>query len=247
MQINGEIVNFLLIAAIVIALIQVIFNSIRVEAPVAEPPTMKEPSVKNISTFDNSGPPGFDETDLIGYNLEDLTPALTGTESGMEYAPAKVKLLEKDTQKEQYINKFLTGQQTQCPLPAQSRREFHNDFFSFRDKTYENSSMQYDTVDMVQDLYLSGNNSIARQHPNMRIKDVFDNMTQAPNAYVRDCVRLPKFDNVNPQGYYNSFGTPGLSLTRDNWSYDNEQANNGGEIQPGLYANDLSATSHMAI
>lgn len=128
-----------------------------------------------------------------------------------------------------------------------STKEFHDDFFGFRDRTYQNSSMREDPVDKIQTLYLSGNISEARRYPNMKIKDLFDEATKGPNLYERQCVRVPQFDNVNPEGHYVSYGTPGMSLSRDKWQYDNEKIINGGEIENGIYGNDLYAGTNFPV
>ncbi len=118
-----------------------------------------------------------------------------------------------------------------------STKEFSDDFFSFRDSTQMNSSMRFDAVDKIQDLYLSGNLEHAKGFPeNVKIKDLFDCATSGPTIYKRSCVRLPTFDNMNPVGHYASYGTPGLYATADQWQYPNEKIMNGGEIDNGIYA-----------
>jgi len=138
---------------------------------------------------------------------------------------------------------------TSCGLdnPPQTRKEFHNDFFKFRDLTYNNSSIREDAVDRIVDLYLSGNLEQTRLNSNIRIKDLFDCTTAGPNLYSRQCVRLPDFDNINPKGYYLSYGTPGMHLTRDNWNYPNEKISNGGPIRTGLTANDPAQSNQMSL
>lgn len=144
-----------------------------------------------------------------------------------------------------YLKKFVLGTQEECGKPPQTAKEFHKDFFNFRDNTNWNSSMREDAVDKVSKLYLDGNRSEARRYPNMKIKDLFNEATKGPNLYERQCVRLPSFDNINPDGYYTSYGTPGTHLTRDNWTYNNEKIMNGGEIENNLFANDKYSNKYM--
>lgn len=131
----------------------------------------------------------------------------------------------------------------------QTPNEFQEDFYNFRDKTQNNSSMRYDPVDKVSSLYLSGNLSDARGYgENVKIKDLFDNATKAPvNLYSRSCVRIPKFDNVNPDGYYLNEGTPGLHLTRDEWTYDNENILNGGSMDGNIYPHETFNTENFEL
>lgn len=129
-----------------------------------------------------------------------------------------------------------------------STKEFSDDFFGFRDRTQINSSMRFDAVDKIQDLYLSGNLEHARGFPeNVKIKDLFDCATSGPSIYKRSCVRLPEFDNMNPVGNYVTTGTPGTSLTRDVWQYPNEKIMNGGEIDNGVYGNDAYASTNFPV
>ncbi len=130
-----------------------------------------------------------------------------------------------------------------------SAKEFSDDFFGFRDRsTFMNSSIRFDAVDKIQDLYLSGNLSHARGFPeNTKIKDLFDCATSGPTIYKRSCVRLPTFDNMNPVDDHVSYGTPGLYATADQWQYPNEKIINGGEIDNGVYGTDAYASTNYPV
>lgn len=158
------------------------------------------------------------------------------------------RLREIDEEVETYIDKSLINKDV-CPKIKQTTSEFHKDFFNFRDKTENNSSLVVDSVDKVLDLMLSGNLSQNRRYPNMKIKDIYDYSTAGPNLYERDCVRLPQFDNINNDGYGFKLGTSttNMSLTRDNWTYKNENIINGGEIENGIYADDPSRNTHFPV
>ncbi len=146
-----------------------------------------------------------------------------------------------------YLTKFLLGEREECPKPAKPIKQFHKDFFNFRDLTQVNTSIRMDAVDKIQQLYLQGNTSEARRYPNMKIKDIFDEVTKAPSLYHRQCVRLPKFENINYDGYYMSYGQHPMDLTRDNWRYSREKVINGAEISNGMYGNDPDANMNMPI
>ncbi len=137
-----------------------------------------------------------------------------------------------------YVQKILLGNNEVCPEKTQSKKDFHKDFFSFRDSVYNISTWRNDPVDKITSLYLDGNRSQARRYPNMKIKDLFDNLTSGPNLYERQCVRLPKYDNINPNGYRFSYGNPGMQSVRDNWEYPNEKIMNGGEIVNNIYGHE---------
>ena len=170
-----------------------------------------------------------------------------------------------------YLDKFLLNEYEKCPdtiaatiqpKNRESADEFHKNFFNFRDKTLNSSSFRVDPVDKITQLYLQGNISGARRYPGMKISDLFDSITAGPKLYERQCVRLPhtqsdgsqtsrlrqrKFDNVNYDGYYMNYGSPGLSLTRDEWTYDKEKIMNGGEIVDNLYPNDLEYNNKLPV
>lgn len=142
-----------------------------------------------------------------------------------------------------YVNKDYVGENTPCPPIKQvkSAKQFHKDYFGFRDKTLNSSSFREDPVDKINRLCLDGNTGAAKRFPNIKIKDLFDKVTSGPNLYDRQCVRLPSYDNVNYDGYYTNSGVTGLELTRDNWRYKDEYVMNGGKIVDGLYPHDLEA------
>ncbi len=151
-----------------------------------------------------------------------------------------------------YMQNFLNNTQEEKIKPAISRKQFHNDFFGFRDLTEQNSSIRQDPVDLIQQMYLDGNLGAARRFPNMKIKDIFDAATQGPNLYERQCVRLPHFDNINFDGYLMSNGSPGLMTTRTDWEYDNEKIMNGGKITDyqdtqNLYPHDNEYENQMPV
>lgn len=138
---------------------------------------------------------------------------------------------------------------SKCPdhVKPQTAKQFHQDFFGFRDLTEQNSSMRYDAVDRINDLYLSGNTSPARGYPCKKIKDIYDGITGLPSQYSRQCVRVPKFDNINHEGYRISYGSTGTMLTRPHWNYKHEKIMNGGNISESLYPNDLEANPHLPV
>lgn len=133
------------------------------------------------------------------------------------------------------VNRSLFGQNGICPPPVKNRKQYFSDFYGFRDLTENNSSQRVDAVDRVQQLYLDGNLDEAHRYPNMKIRDLFDEVTATgPSLYQRSCVRVPKFDDVNFDEYYMSPGTHPMQITGDTWLYPNERVMSGGEFSRGL-------------
>lgn len=57
-------------------------------------------------------------------------------------------------------------------------KEFHKDFFGFRDKTEHNSSMRKDAVDNMVQLQLYGTTGEALQSHDAKISDIYDCITK---------------------------------------------------------------------
>lgn len=131
------------------------------------------------------------------------------------------------------VTKYMTGEHETCHT-VKSRKKFNDDFFRFRDLTENNSSERFDPVDKIQQLKLDGNLGQIERRPNMKIMDLYDEITSEPNLYKKSCYRLPTFDSVNFDGYYMSAGTHPIQITADLWKYPNEKVMNGGDIRPGL-------------
>jgi len=226
MVINQNVISYALLAIVIIVIVHLLFNN-----------------SKFVDTYDgkirkrNFVPMTYNkpETKIYDFHSDEVS------------SDGDCPVTRNDDNHSQYLQKTLLGTREVCPNPTQSTKNFHNDFFNFRDSIYQNSSIREDSVDKIQSLYLDGNLSQARRYPNMKIKDLFDELTKGPNLYERQCVRLPQFDNINPDGYHLSYGTPGTSLTRDNWSYKNEKIMNGGRIVDDLYPNDNHANNNLVL
>lgn len=104
----------------------------------------------------------------------------------------------------------------QCDLPTQTADEFHKDFFSFRDKVYWDSSNYEDPVDRMVEMNLDGNFGGAGQ-PNMRIKDIYDEVTKGTDLYKKQGDRLYHYDNIMPDKWNVSPGVPPTYIVPDIW------------------------------
>jgi len=105
-----------------------------------------------------------------------------------------------------------------CGKKSKSIRQFHDEFFGFRDHTCDNSSMRVDTVDKVLDMQSDG--VLDKIDQPIKIGDIYDNLTHNMNLYDKNCARTVGFDNINHEGYNIHYGTAGLSNTRDIWKYE---------------------------
>jgi len=134
-------------------------------------------------------------------------------------------------------NEIIDGHKEICPINAQSIKDFNKDFFNFRDKTHNNSSIIYDAVDKVTDLTLNGGwwtppvgEEVAK------ISDIYDKLTQRPD-FQTACTRIPSFDSVMYDGYEPKSVT-GLYSNGNEFVYDKELSINGGKLEDKLYPND---------
>lgn len=248
MVLNADIINFVVIAVAIMIIIHMLFkkNKLNINNKIDQIVIDKDENKKefeddfvdgnNDENSNSSSVSSIEGFDAVRYNLK---------ENRANTQPCPVK--ENDKFAKKYITKYLFDSGIHCPNkvpPVISKKQFHNDFFNFRDKTYNSSSFREDPVDKIKRLYLDGNRDIARRYPNMKIMDLFDEITRGPKLYERQCVRLPYFDNVNHDGYYVNSGSSGLRLTRNNWNYENEKVMNGGSINGHYYPHDLHASTN---
>ena len=144
----------------------------------------------------------------------------------------------------EYVNKFLLDTQQHCSYikPVKTIDEFHKNFFSFRDMIEQNDSYGPDPVDKMNDI-------IANQTDltNKKIKDIYDEMTKGPNINTKISNRLPKFDNINYDGWTINNGSPGMYNTMNEWKYDNEKVMNGGQFDNMIRPEDPMHDEHLRI
>lgn len=175
--------------------------------------------------------------DIIRFKKEDI-PILKRS------VPAPIKG-DHEYQHIDYLTDNLSPKTENCMLPPKSSKKFHNDFFSFRDMTQLNSSMRKDAVDNINSMILNGNVEQARRQPNMKIQDIYNEAVKTPERYHDNCTRLPYFDNTNPHGWHDNYGTPGIHITRDNWEYPNEKIINGGNITDMMTGHDPHSDNNL--
>ena len=125
-----------------------------------------------------------------------------------------------------------------CPKDSISIKQFNTEFFNFRDKIENNSSMVLDPVDKITDLFLDGtiwNTPVGETKP---IGEIYDQLTKRPD-FGSDCTRIPSFDSVMYDGYTPTQLT-GLYSSGEEWIYKNENENNGGQLEKRLYSHDTN-------
>jgi hypothetical protein len=149
-----------------------------------------------------------------------------------------------------YVHDFVLGNKSVCKTPKSLEEDqvnsYREKFFGFRNNTWENSHHN-DMVDMVNHMYLDGNSDISRNHKGQSIKDIFDNLTNGPNLYTRQCARTIDADNINKVGCYKENGYDGQTYTNDTWVYEEDRAMNGGIVYGSIKANDPNGNHEMAL
>ena len=214
MNSNNNLLNYILIAVVIIFIIHILFKKTNGESfnpNIEEDVKCEKKETKNF--YDH-----YHGAHLHSTDVKNDCPIPTNRHEVNDY-----------------IFNHNIAEQEKCPLPVKSIKKFHDDFFRFRDITQQNTTSNIDPVDRITQLYLEDNTEFARRYPNLKISDIFDKITAGPtNLYKRHCARLPSFDNINYDGYKMSHGAHPMHLTRDNWTYENEKVMNGGEIKPGL-------------
>jgi len=77
-----------------------------------------------------------------------------------------------------------------CKKPVKSIKQFHKDFFNFRDShTNDNTSIRYDPVDKMADIRLDGGMDRMDGEKSklfsgsVKIKDIYDNLVAGPPEY----------------------------------------------------------------
>ncbi len=134
-------------------------------------------------------------------------------------------------------NEIVDGHMEICPIEAQSIKQFNKDFFDFRGKTHNNSSIVFDAVDKVTELILNGGIWTPPVGEEVaKISDIYDKLTQRPD-FQSECTRIPNFDSVMYDGYQPKILT-GLYSSGNEWVYNKEAEINGGQLEKRLYSND---------
>ncbi len=135
------------------------------------------------------------------------------------------------------------GHVESCPKGAKSVKEFHKDFFNFRDKTTNNTSMVLDSVDKINDMQLNG--SMWNMTDGAKISDIYDNLTKYPKPQER-YTRIPTFTDTI-QDNYTTDQFIGLYGQGNEWTYPRENENNGGEVDTNLFASDTAFSGFMPL
>jgi|AntRauTorckE6833_2_1112554.scaffolds.fasta_scaffold11056_2 hypothetical protein len=236
-----NIINFAIISIAIIFFIHILFKNKENMHSLQNKINIKQPSISpEIINNDNNSQNSLSllsssssvDSSIKGFNIDSLNgPADIEPELANAYP------ISNDIADSKYLDKLIIKNNETCGKVPKTIKQFNKDFFNFRDRAWHSSSMRYDPVDKINDMKLSGNISQSRRYPNMKIKDLYDELTKGPNLYKKQCVRTPLFDNMNPDEYHLKPGSPGTIMNADNWKYDNEKIMNGGEISQGLTGN----------
>lgn len=160
---------------------------------------------------------------------------------------------DNDVQVDDYLRRNLLSHANICDKDKINKdtdrdtlEKYRNDFFGFKNSVNQTSNTD-DMVDRVNDLYLSGNADISRNHKGVAIKDLFDGLTKGPDIYNGNCVRAADLDSITQEPAYKSNGFRGEAYTRDNWVYGEEKVTNGGSFYENIYGRDPEAGDNQAV
>lgn len=140
-----------------------------------------------------------------------------------------------------YIRESLLHKALVCRNNKEYNAEEVNKHFdetmAFRNSVNQTSNSD-DLVDRINNLYLSGNNDVSRNHKDVKISDMFNELTSGQNIYSKGCNRLPLEDGKNATADYVITGHDNDLLSQDHWVYGEEKVMNGGEFMGGVWPND---------
>lgn len=146
-----------------------------------------------------------------------------------------------------YINNLILNGQQYCSNNKCSDgsviKNYRKDFFDFRDKVWDNSKKN-DLAYKVTRLYLEGNTEMTGRVKGRKVKDVFDELTQAQTIRDKNCIKRDDYDDTLHQGY---FTQNDQFLSRDNWMYmkDNKQKNK--VVDDSIYGHDPFGSTHSLV
>lgn len=149
-----------------------------------------------------------------------------------------------------YIRESLLQKSSVC----KEKKEYSNNeinkhrdqYIAFRNGILQ-STNTVDTVDKINDLYLSGSTDISRNHHDVKIKDLYDHLTNSRNIYNENCNKKLIDDNIMNQSNYLINGARGKAYTKDNWMYEHESVMNGGEFMNNILPYDNDKQQPMAL
>lgn len=152
-----------------------------------------------------------------------------------------------------FYNNKCTVQQTEQDLDSYIRSQllvnsnscdnkklanYRDRHFGFRDKIWQTSN-DIDMVDKINDMYLSGNQDLSRNHNGLLISDIFNGLTQNNT----DNKMKPTEHEVLLQHGHN-----GYSLSDIIWTYDNnEKPMNGGSFYNNITAFDNNGQLNQSV
>ena len=86
-------------------------------------------------------------------------------------------------------NHYYISESYGCEKPVKSIKQFHDEFFKFRDHIHGSSSMRYDPVDKMMNMKLDGdlskNDAKHNSNNSPKIKDIYDNLTAGVKQYSK--------------------------------------------------------------
>jgi hypothetical protein len=254
-----QILSYIMVALIVALSIHLLSKIIRGRSqenfgsvePYYDVNTLETCALKNkdkLESFadnNNSEPSGQE----VGHTNMSVPASVIRGEAG-NAGGAGCTVCDTSEQVDDYIRESLLHKAQMCKekdvFSPEQVDNYRDKFLAFRNGVWQPSQRE-DAVDRINDMYLSGNTDLSRNHKDMKIRDVYDDISKGTNLYSQNCVRMPTVDNTMRDGNYTVDGARGDYFARDNWVYNNEKVMNGGEFMSGIMPSDSMANTQMAV
>lgn len=168
------------------------------------------------------------------------------------------KLNEDGPDLKRYIREYVLDGMAQCGCAIDKSKsdflrdevdEYREGQLDFYNKVNGTSDSPDDPVDKMNEITLCG----GIKGNGQTIADYYDKLVDGKISNLngpgfvmgsaiptQNCVKPPELDLRSgiPQGYYTSKGESGKYILQDNWMYNNENPNNGGNYYDGIYGTD---------
>ena len=109
-----------------------------------------------------------------------------------------------------------------------------------RDRIMQDSH-QSDPVDKMNMLCLEGGKQ------GKKIKDLYDDLTRGINLYDKKCTRVPNFDTMIDEGYFDYNGKNSISLADKPINYDDDHLMNGGPVYNDISGYSMTNSQNMPL
>lgn len=170
---------------------------------------------------------------------------LSGSVKGKDCTICDTSKYVDDYVRESLLHRALVCRDKETYSPEEVNKH-RDEVLAFRNSVNQTSNSD-DLVDRINELYLSGSNDLSRNHHNVRIGDLFDQLTAGQSIYSQGCARLPPKEATLNEGEYLVSGHSGNFYPSDQWVYGEERVINGGEFMSGVWPSDAKGEQNQAV